>query len=289
MKRLTVLVLAAIGLTLGACGGGGGGGDEEAFCSDLESLSDSVADGDLADDDGLEDALDTANDLAESAEEGDQLDAVNNVRDELEGADPADADDTAETIQDELGDFAEDCDIDEDDFAIAPTTTAPEETTTTAGGETTTTAGDGTTTTAGGGDGELVTVGPRQEVPAEVADQATATSCFNSDFAACDSLFAASPPDSPDEVYGDTCGGRIPEGTGLLCDNIFIDPSPPPADIVDVANGEACFNGDMAACDTLEQTDTDPDQQYGFFCGERLDTELVTTQTFCVDIFGETA
>ena len=66
MKRLPLLVLAALGFSLTACGGGGGGGgDEEAFCDALETLSDQVADGDLADDDGLEDVTDTVNDLLE--------------------------------------------------------------------------------------------------------------------------------------------------------------------------------------------------------------------------------
>lgn len=287
MRRLPFLVLAAVGLTLAACGGDGGGGDQEAFCGSLEALSEQVADGDLADDNGLEDALDTANELAESAEEGDQLDAVNAVRGELEDADPDNADQTAETVQDELGGFAEDCDIDEDDFAVAPTTTeAP--TTTTTGSESTT--GDTTGTTAGD-DGGATVVSARQPVPADIAAEfaGLAQACFEGDAAGCDTLFQQTPVGSADEAYGATCGGRIPDGAPGQCASIITPPEPVPADIAAefAALAQSCFDGDMVACDDLfRQTPAGSvDEAYGDLCGGRVPD----TDAFCVDIFGERA
>ena len=290
MKRLPVMVLAALGLSLAACGGGGGGGDEEAFCDSLEALSDQVSDGDLGDDDGLEDVTDTVNDLLESAADGEQLDAVNAVADEIESADADDADATAETVQDELGDFAEDCDIDEDEFAV-PVTTEPEDE------ETTTTAGDETTTTAGGEttlppeDPGDVTVTARQEVPGDIAPEfaGLAQGCFDGDMAQCDTLFQQTPVGSVDEAYGQTCGGRLAEPRPNECATIITGPVAVPAEVAPefVALAQGCFGGDMQACDDLfQQTPVDSiDEAYGLACGGRVPARDVT----CVEIFGPVA
>ena len=291
MKRLPLVVPAAFALLMAACGGGGGGGgDEEAFCDSLEALSDQVSDGDLADDDGLEDVTDTVNDLLESAADGEQLDAVNAVGDEIEGADADDADATAETIQDELGDFAEDCDIDEDEFAIPATTEPPEETTTTAPDETTTESTQSTegTVPPDGGD---VTVTARQEVPGDIdpAFAGLAQGCFDGDMAACDQLFADTPVDSVDEAYGETCGGRLAEARPGECATIITGPVDVPAEVSPefVGLAQGCFGGDMQACDDLfQQTPVDSiDEAYGLACGGRVPARDVT----CVEIFGPVA
>jgi hypothetical protein len=289
MKRLSLVVLAALGFSLAACGGGGGGGDQDAFCDGLETLSDQVNDGDLADDDGLEDVTDTVNDLLESAADGDQLDAVNAVGDEIEGASADDADDTAETIQDELGDFADDCDIDEDEFAIPATTEPPEETTvTTAPDDETTLPPDDTVPPD---TGDAVTVSARQEVPGDIAAEfaGLAQACFDGDMGQCDQLFAQTPVGSVDEAYGQTCGGRLAEARPGECATIITGPADPPAELapefVDLANG--CAGGDMQACDDLfQQTPVDSiDEAYGLACGGRVPARDVT----CVDIFGAVA
>lgn len=285
MKRLSILIIAAVGLTLAACGDDGGG-DEEAFCDALETLSDQVTDGDLGDDDGLDDVTDTVNDLLEAAAEGAQLDAVRTVGEEVQEADPDDADATAEVVQDELVDFAEDCDIDEDEFAIPPTTT---ETT----GTTEPPDDTGTTDTTDGddGDGGAIPVSARQPVPAGIAPEfaGLAQACFEGDFASCDELFRTTPVDSVDEEYGDTCAGRMPSGTQQFCTTVFPGPQPVPAAVVDQALAQECFGGDMGACDALLDSDDANDRRYGFFCGGRIDDEIADTDVFCVDIFGDTA
>lgn len=290
MKRLPLVVLAGLGLSVAACGGGGGGGNETAFCDALEVLSDQVADGDLASDRGLDDVNDTVNDLIESADDGEQLDAVNTVADDVEVAAPGDADDVTETIQDELGGFAEDCDIDEDEFAIAPETT----TTTVAddGGDTTdTTADDGgdttDTTESDGGGGAVpddIVVHDRQPVPGGVADPALAQSCFDGDMGACDQLATAG------DVYGDTCGGRLDDRTDVntfLCADVITGPIEVPPDVADQATAGACRDGDMVACDDLFNAAADGsiDRVYGALCAGRVPD----TDAFCVDIFGDVA
>lgn len=287
-RTAAVVVSGVLLLALAACGGGGGG-DEEAFCDDLEALSDQVADGDLASDGGLEDAVDTANSLFENASD-DEQEAVEAVGNELEEADPDDAADTAEVIQDELGDIAEDtCDLDGDEFAVAEdtTTTEPDDETTTTEPDDTTTAPDD------GGEGDEQ-VGPREPVPADLeADfAALADTCFQGDFASCDELFRTTPPGAVAEAYGDTCAGRIDDGRGFdfECATLVAEPFAPPPEVVDQTNGQACFAGDMAACDALLAAGPGtPDGTYGFFCGGRLNEQVVGDAALCVDIFGEQA
>ena len=264
-RRSAALVAGLLVLALAACGDDGGG-DEDAFCDALESLSDQVADGDLASEDGLEDATDTANELLEAAS-SDQEDAVTAVGEELQDADPEDAADTAETVQDELGDLADDCEI--DDFAEAP----EEETTTTTDAEETTTTD---TTADDGGDDGAIEVNGRQPVPADIAAEfaAPAQACFDGDPVACDDLFSDTPAGSVDEAYGDTCGGRITDGQGfdLECATLMVAPVPVPGDVVDTANAEACFGGDMVACDTLfgNAAEGTTDLDYGGLCAGRV-------------------
>jgi hypothetical protein len=284
MTRLSLVVLAALGLCLGACGDDGGGGDEEAFCETLEALSDQVGDGDLSSNDGLEDVNDTVNDLRESAADGEQLEAVAEVGRDVVDADPDDADDTAETIQDELGDFASDCDIDEDDFAVPPTTTTTTSTTTTTTAST-------TTTTTQGGPSEAVLVSAREPIPGGIAAEfaALAQACFDGDMDACDQLFNTTPSGSIDESYGDTCGGRIEDGRGfeLECATVVTGPTDVPPEIVDQAAASACNAGDMVACDDLFNgaAEGSIDRLYGALCAGRVQD----TDALCVAIFGEVA
>jgi hypothetical protein len=300
-RRTAAVVAGLLVLALAACGDDGGGGDEDAFCDALESLSDQVADGDLASEDGLEDATDTANELLEAAS-ADQEDAVTAVGESLAEADPDDAADTAETVDDELGDLAEDCDI--DDFAEAPeetTTTAPEETTTTGGDETTTTGG-------GGGDDELNIVVARVD-PAtagvEPGFETPIDECFRGLMASCDDLFfgengqAAAPDGSAARGFAATCGGRIPTFANdtVRCVENLGAASEFDLAAFDDASFETlattCQDGDMAACDTLfSQTGVGSEEElYGRTCGFRLGVvaDRDPSVTACVDIFGATA
>jgi hypothetical protein len=287
MKRISLALVALLGLTLlAACGGDDGGGDQDAFCNALDDLSQQVADGDLGTDDGLDDVTKTVNDLFEAADD-DQADAVETVGNEVQDAKPEDADDTFETVDDELGDFADDCDVE----LAAPTTT--EASTTTTEETTTTTETVDTSDTAdtqGNGDDRIEVTAPTA-VPGDVADQQTAGACFGGDFDACDTLFnnGQSNGDQADATYGDSCGGRIPNGSGKFCTQVFPGAQAPGADVQDTATAGACFNGDMNACDQLLNSDHEPDQRYGFFCGGRIDETLANTQELCPAIFGDQA
>lgn len=152
-----VLLLLAIAGVVAALLLLGGDDDDEvdtAFCDGLTTLSDQIADGDDVDDQAT-----TVDDLADAADGADQEDAVEEVADEY-ADDDNDQADLAEVVQDELGGFAEDCGVDPDEFALAPSTTTTTEgdepTTTTEGDETTTTTeGDETTTTVILGTGDV--------------------------------------------------------------------------------------------------------------------------------------
>jgi hypothetical protein len=286
-RRAGALISSLLLVAVAAgCGDDGGGGDEAAFCDELEALSDDVADGDLASEDGLEDLVDRANALIEVAADGEQADAVEAIGDELEGADPDDAEDTADLIRDELADIAEDvCDIDADEFALFEVATTT--TTDTTEGPTTTDTTDG-----GGGGGELEgrsgpEVNGRQPVPADLEQEgdipALAQGCFDGDPEACDELFFVTPVDGPGEAYGRSCGGRVAEGAAGQCAQLITGPVAVPDDVTD-PNAEACFEGDMAACDEQfnDADEGSADQLYGGLCGGRVQN----TTAFCVDIFG---
>ncbi|MBA2283410.1 MAG: hypothetical protein H0W25_19555 [Acidimicrobiia bacterium] len=289
MKRAAALattLLLALGLA--ACGDdAGGGGDQAAFCDDLQQLSDQVADGDLENPDQLDEVIEGLLESAPSADLQSVRDIESAVNDGDEGEELLDA------IDEAFGDNAGPCDIDDPFEAPETTTTTEPETTTTSEPETTTTTEAGTTTTGGGGSTEDVQVNAREEIPADIAPEfaALAQGCFDGDPVACDDLFGQTPAGSIDEAYGDTCGGRIEpeEGAGFSveCAELMIAAAPVPDDIVDTANAEGCFAGDMIACDDLFRgaTEGTTDQVYGGLCGGRVEA----TTAFCVDIFGDTA
>jgi hypothetical protein len=280
MRRLALSVLLALALgVVAACGGGDDGANEE-FCDALESLSDAIADGDI------DEQIDTIEDDLADAANDEQTEALENLVDAYEDSDNDQAD-LADEVQDELGDFAEECDIDDDEFAIAPTTTtteAPETTTTTEGGS-------DETTTVPPDDNDAPDVLARAEVPDGIAAEfaAVADACFNGDMAACDTLFESTPAGSVDEAYGATCGGRLADADvqPSQCSSIITGPVEVPAEIVDQANATACFGGDMVACDELFNTSASGslDETYGALCAGRVEN----TQAFCVDIFGDVA
>ncbi len=59
--------------------------------------------------------------------------------------------------------------------------------------------------------------------PPDIADPAQAAlaqECFDGSGSACDELFFATPVDSPEEEYGNTCGGRFDASPGLCADVI---------------------------------------------------------------------
>lgn len=315
MGRSRALILVGtMVVALAACGGGGDGGDENAFCDSLDALSEQVADGDLSSNNGLEDAVDTANDLLEVASD-DQQDAVTNVGELLSEADPDDATDTANEIQDQLGDLADDCSIDE--FAEAP----EEETTTTTEAEpTTTTEGiDEETTTTDGGDVEVpdqlnpvTAVLDPAAVGVEPGFEDNIDLCFQGLMVACDDIFfgengqEAAPDGSVARQYAATCGGRINSfvndsqrcvenlfGAGDFDVTTFDDPSFEA--VAQACKGDADTDvlGDMAACDTLFATTPVGSQEelYGRTCGFRIGVpaDRDPAVTTCVAIFGAQA
>ena len=280
MRRIGVLLALILLFGLGACGGGDDGPDE-AFCDALDTLSEQIEDGD-----DIDEQIDTIeDDLGDSAEEGEQRDAVEEVAEAYEDTDNDQAD-LAEEVQDELGAFAEECGIDEDEFAVAPTTTT---TTTTEPPETTETTEPPEETTLPPEEGPVVLA--RATVPSDIAAEFVdlANACFNGDMEACDTLYDTTPIDSVDETYGLTCGGRIAEeeAQASQCATIITGPVDVPSEVVDQATAQACFGGDMVACDTLFQSAEAEslDEAYGALCAGRVQR----TTALCVDIFGDVA
>jgi hypothetical protein len=99
------------------------------------------------------------------------------------------------------------------------TTTELDDTTTTELDDTTTTELDDTTTT------ELDDTTTGEPVPPEGLGSdpeldALAQSCYAGDMDACDDLYFESELGSDYQVYGDTCAGRQPEGTGTVCTDL---------------------------------------------------------------------
>ena len=89
------------------------------------------------------------------------------------------------------------------------------------------------------------------------------------------------------EAYGSSCAGRVAEGTNGNCGDLITAPVPVPAEVTDTANAQACFDGDMNACDAQfgAAEPGSADQIYGGLCAGRVQD----TTALCVDIFGDTA
>jgi hypothetical protein len=300
-----VLLLAAVG-----CGGGDdGGGDLEAFCDELEAFSDDIADGDLESSRGLDSLVERANELIALAGE-DQEDAVIEVGEALGPARPEEAADTAELIQDELGDVAEDeCDI--DDFAVFEPADDGEDDETTTAPEGDTTAPDDTTPPEGGPNIVSGRVDPATLV-IDPGFEENVDLCARGLMVACDDIFfgengqAAAPDGSDTRLFGETCGGRILDfnnQTQRCVENLFgaseFDPATfTDASFVDLANackgtGATPGDGDMAACDQLfAQTGIGTvEEAYGDTCGGRIASDVADRETTasCVSIWGAVA
>jgi len=152
-------------------------------------------------------------------------------------------------------------------------------------------AGPATTTTDGDGGTVVVspTTGPAGVPPGQdpgailVGDpplDALAGACFDGDLFACDTLFVRSEVDSELEAYSRSCGGRVAAPPGAPgCADRFGAPAPV-AEAPDDLGGDAaldaladaCFTGDLSACDDLFLASS-PDsgyEAYGSTCAGRL-------------------
>ncbi|MGH9243272.1 MAG: hypothetical protein ACRD29_02920 [Acidimicrobiales bacterium] len=124
--------------------------------------------------------------------------------------------------------------------------------------------------------------------------QSAADRCFDGDFGSCDGLFQDSPAGSAYEEYAISCGGRRDSGLfGGPCTTDFGEFTP---DAPDPATGlgddpslqpyaDACFNGDMLACDTLYfEAELDSAlEMYGSSCGGRMTQRVFGA---CLDALG---
>jgi hypothetical protein len=140
------------------------------------------------------------------------------------------------TEPDPDGDFtplAEDC-ADEDWsscdslYAVTPIGSAWEAYGSTCGGRNATTSGGCVDLYVGGGassstpgDGGGGAIPPATIPPTGLGTDASlnagAQACYDGDMQACDDLYFASEEGTPYRGYADSCAGRQPEGTGILC------------------------------------------------------------------------
>jgi serine/threonine protein kinase len=162
---------------------------------------------------------------------------------------------------------------DGDEKADDSTTTTEEETTTTTEEETTTTA-----------EGSLGTT----DIPFATGDDPAldelAVDCSEGDMEACDDLYVQSPVDTNYEDYGNSCGGRLPDGAAGSCEvELAEDGGGDPVEATEIpfALGDdpeldtlatSCSEGDLAACDSLfVESPLDSNyEDYGNSCGGRL-------------------
>jgi hypothetical protein len=126
------------------------------------------------------------------------------------------------------------------------------------------------------------------EIPFAIGDDPElddlTVACSEGDLGACDDLYVQSPIDTNYEDYGNTCGGRLPEGAGGSCESELGDDGTPDtveATEVPFALGDdaaldtlttSCADGDLGACDDL-YFDAPIDSNYESFgqsCGGRL-------------------
>jgi hypothetical protein len=279
MRRAVIGTLLVLIVALAGCGDDDdevlSRDDEEQdaaeFCDQVEALEEADDAGeldDLTDDDDREAALELFGDLEDAAPD-DIQDDVEILREFIEDFADEDVEDFDEDEQEEFEDrleeandsveeleeFAdEECDIqleldDDDDNG---------------GDETTTTEEDG------GGDDDLD----------ELVD-----ACGNGDLAACDELFLATPIDSPEEDFAQTCGGLVAEPiVSGFCEDVFDGSpagTPPTAAEADLqASTNACGQGDFAACDQVfrESGVDSPEEEYAQACGGRLAEPRLTGQ-----------
>ena len=117
--------------------------------------------------------------------------------------------------------------------------------------------------------------GPDGDGPAGGTDLADlVAACAADDVEACDELYRASEPGTAQREFGDTCGERIPAGTGRWCVDAFADPLVAP-----------CITGDFAVCDQLwRESERDTwEAVVADTCGFR---QPEGTGRWCVEAFG---
>ena len=116
--------------------------------------------------------------------------------------------------------------------------------------------------------------------------------CGDGDFAACDDLFFDAPLDSEYEAFGDTCGGRQPLGTGVLCTDAFgtggssassggLGDDPFLDDLY-----VRCEGGDFTACDDL-YLEAPLDSEYEVFGDTCGGLQPEGTGNLCTEVFGD--
>lgn len=226
MRRTTpLLVLFPLAFALGACGDDGGGGDA-AFCDVIEELEgvdqptvDDIEEAADAAPSELEDQMEILVDAARAFEEFEE-DGDESAFDDLD-------EEEFEQAAEDVEDFARDeCDIDLDSDATSDDDSdddADDSTTTTEAedAETTTTEADGDGGDDDSGTGDLEAGEPDE--PPSLDDpelDALAQECFEGSGEACDDLFFQTDAGSPEEEYGNTCGGRFDESPGFCSDAI---------------------------------------------------------------------
>lgn len=99
------------------------------------------------------------------------------------------------------------------------------------------------------------------------------TDCTNGSAAACEDLYQAAEAGSPDEEFGQTCGGRA-DGTAVCADVDMSQPANSFGTQVDSSTLYSdCSNGDAQACEDLYQTSDlgSADEEFGLTCGGRTD------------------
>lgn len=121
---------------------------------------------------------------------------------------------------------------------------------------------------------------PASVLGADPALDGLAEACFDGDLFACDTLFFRSDVDTELEAYGQTCGGRVGAAAGAPgCAVRFDEPVPDAVAPGDLGGdpaldplADACFTGDLTACDDLFLASSPESayEAYGSTCGSRL-------------------
>jgi hypothetical protein len=268
MRRAVIGALLVLIVALAGCGDDDevvARDDEDTgeFCDQAEVLEEANDDGDLddlTDDDDREAALDIFEGLEDAAPDDDVREDIEVIREFIDDFADEDLEDLDEDEQEEVEDRLDEVndsidDLDEfvdDECDISLDLNEEED-----GGEETT-----TTEEDGGGDGDFD----------ELVD-----ACGGGDMDACDELFLATPIDSPEEDFAQTCGGLVAEPiVSGFCADVF-DGSPagqPPtaAEATLQAPTNACAQGDFAACDQVfrESGVDTPEEDFAQACGGRL-------------------
>lgn len=151
---------------------------------------------------------------------------------------------------------------------------------------------------------------PDEPLGSDATLDAAVIECAGGDLAACDQLFRDAPLGSGYEEYGDTCGGRQPAGTPVLCIEADLADTPPatvdvpPTSVADSgaippptiepaglgddpaldAFAERCYGGDMGACDALYRR-SPPGSDYRSYADSCAGRQDVGSGNWCEQSF----